>query len=353
MPAITTPLSPCIQPATPLHSHPPPPPSDPRVSAIDNFTRTTHSTPNSTLRASLSFQPPSRSFTVAILGASRGIGAGIALSYARAGATTLILAARNTTQLASVAARVRAVNPHCAVCVRACDVANPTSVRALARFVGDEALGGDDSTGGGGGGTTGEGRKKKKALDVLVLNAGYSGHVELEVTGGDAEKDGQWAQAFAVNALGTYHAAHYFVPLLLRGGGAQGGAFCVVGSIAGCIRRGIIANSKYCISKMAQVRIVEHVAEQFGGKGLLAVAVHPGAVETTMAMETAPEEFKKYLVDDPELCGHFLVWLTREPGRFQWLNGRLVSANWDPDELLAKKDEIIAGDLLKFEAKTA
>ncbi|KAB2568759.1 Dehydrogenase/reductase SDR family member 1, partial [Lasiodiplodia theobromae] len=345
--------------ATPLHSHPPPPPhppSDPRVSAIDNFTHTTHSTPNSTLRASLSF--PRTSFTVAILGASRGIGAGIALSYARAGATTLILAARNTTQLGTVAARVREVNPHCAVCVRACDVASPTSVRALARFVEDEALGGDDSTEGeggtkAGGGTTGEG-KKKKALDVLVLNAGYSGHVELEVTDGDAaaEDGGEWAQAFAVNALGTYHAAHYFVPLLLRG--AQGGgAFCVVGSIAGCIRRGIIANSKYCISKMAQVRIVEHVAEQFGGKGLLAVAVHPGAVETTMAMETAPEEFKKYLVDDPELCGHFLVWLTREPGRFQWLNGRLVSANWDPDELLAKKDEIIAGDLLKFEAKTA
>ncbi|KAK0654282.1 hypothetical protein DIS24_g5318, partial [Lasiodiplodia hormozganensis] len=58
MTAITTPLSPGIQPATPLHSPPPPPPSDPRVSAIDTFTRTTHSTPNRPLRASLSSQPP-------------------------------------------------------------------------------------------------------------------------------------------------------------------------------------------------------------------------------------------------------------------------------------------------------
>ncbi|KAL1644978.1 hypothetical protein SLS58_004049 [Diplodia intermedia] len=71
-----------------------------------------------------------------------------------------------------------------------------------------------------------------------------------------------------------------------------------------------------------------------------------------MAVETAPEAFMKYLVDDPELCGHFLVWLTRVPGRFQWLNGRLVSATWDPDELLAKKDEIVAKDLLKFEVRT-
>lgn len=36
----------------------------------------------------------------------------------------------------------------------------------------------------------------------------------------------------------------------------------------------------------------------------------------------------------------------------RWLNGRLVSATWDPDELLGKKEEIIKGDLLKYEAIT-
>jgi hypothetical protein len=29
-----------------------------------------------------------------------------------------------------------------------------------------------------------------------------------------------------------------------------------------------------------------------------------------------------------------------------------VSANWDPDELLDKKEDILKGDLLKFEAVT-
>lgn len=304
--------------------------SDPRVSAMDNFTPTTHSSPGPTLQSALSLRSP---YTVCIIGASRGIGAGVALSYAKAGATTLVLSARNTSQLADVAAQCSAINPSCAVLTAPCDIASPTSVRALAAFIRAKLK--DDSH-----------------LDAVVVNSGYSGHVELEVTQGSPTSDGEWAQAFAVNALGTYHAAHYLVPLLLSAPAGAGRAFLVVGSIAGCIRTGVIANSKYCISKMAQVRIVEHVAEQFGARGVLALAVHPGAVETEMAAETAPEEFKKYLVDDPELCGHFLVWLTREPGSFNWLNGRLVSANWDPDELVEAKEQIIEGDLLKFEAKT-
>ncbi|OJD30367.1 short-chain dehydrogenases protein [Diplodia corticola] len=343
-------------------------PSDPRVTAVDAFTPTTHTTPGPTLLAALSPAPNSPPLsTILILGASRGIGAGIALSYARAAtpSTTLILAARTLSPaLSSVAAAARAAaaaaTPHggaITVLERACDVASAQSVAAVAAWVRDEVLGS------GSGGDSGQ--RQRRRLDVVVFNPGYSGPVELAVTDGDA-LDGEWERAFAVNALGTYYAAHYFVPLLLadRAGGGSGGgrkAFLVVGSVAGCIRRGVIANSKYCVSKMAQARIVEHLAEQFGGeagdgdeegRGLLAMAVHPGAVETDTALETAPEAFRKYLVDDPELCGHFLVWLTREPGRFRWLNGRLVSATWDPDELLAKKDEIIAGDLLKFEVKT-
>ena len=50
------------------------------------------------------------------------------------------------------------------------------------------------------------------------------------------------------------------------------------------------------------------------------------------------------LTDTPELCGGFVVWLTK--GQRTWLNGRYVSADWDVDELEAKKDEIVEGDKL-------
>jgi hypothetical protein len=34
--------------------------------------------------------------------------------------------------------------------------------------------------------------------------------------------------------------------------------------------------------------------------------------------------------------------------RAEYLNGRYMAASWDIDELEAKKDEILEGDLLKF-----
>jgi hypothetical protein len=46
------------------------------------------------------------------------------------------------------------------------------------------------------------------------------------------------------------------------------------------------------------------------------------------------------------LCGAFLVWLCRE--RRTWLNGRLLSATWDVEELVEKRRKIEDEDLLKF-----
>lgn len=122
----------------------------------------------------------------------------------------------------------------------------------------------------------------------MVVNSGFSGPVVLRVTEGDP---GDWTRCFEVNAVGTYYVAHHMLPLLLRTpAGAR--AFVVVSASAAWITEGVIANSGYCISKLAQQRLVEMMAKQYGEEGLLTVGVHPGAVETEMA-QSAPEEFKK------------------------------------------------------------
>lgn len=54
------------------------------------------------------------------------------------------------------------------------------------------------------------------------------------------------------------------------------------------------------------------------------------------------------LTDDVDLCGAVCVWLTSKYEDIQWLSGRLISATWDLDELLAKKEQVIEKDLLKF-----
>ena len=52
------------------------------------------------------------------------------------------------------------------------------------------------------------------------------------------------------------------------------------------------------------------------------------------------------LIDTAEMGADFMVYLTQE--RREWLSGRYVSVGWDMEEFLAKKDEIIKRDLLKF-----
>lgn len=41
-----------------------------------------------------------------------------------------------------------------------------------------------------------------------------------------------------------------------------------------------------------------------------------------------------------------LQWLAKE--KREWLNGRFMSVCWDVDDLKARKEEIVEGDLLKF-----
>ena len=303
---------------------------DHRVLNVDRFTSNTHKTVPASLDPRQVRLPAG--FTACIIGASAGIGEHVAYALAHAHASNLIIASRTVADLEAVAARIKAINGAVTVKVQACDVASADSVAALAAFVRDRFGG---------------------RLDAVVPNAGYAPPIEgMKMTENAPDVV---RRAFDVNAMGTYHVAHYFVPLLLEAEGAAR-LFLTVGSIAGCIRQGVIANTGYTISKMAQIRMVEYLGEQYGRAedgGLLAVAVHPGAVDTAMARGNTPEAFVPYLVDDVALCGAWIAWLASQRRDLQWLTGRLVSATWDADELVAKRSEIEEKDLLKFELLTA
>jgi hypothetical protein len=41
------------------------------------------------------------------------------------------------------------------------------------------------------------------------------------------------------------------------------------------------------------------------------------------------------------------VWLTKDLEK-QWLSGRFISSNWDVQEFLTMKDDIVKGDKLKL-----
>lgn len=322
---------------------------DPRMAALNNFTNTKHGPKipsNLSLNASL---PPN--FTVLILGASEGIGEHVVYAYARAcqpgSSLTIIITARNQDKLERVRDRVRQIREaeslgQVRVEISTCDIASASSMEALAHFT-------ESKTGG--------------RLDCVIVNAAYAPPVTLRV---HLDLPENVQRAFDVNAMGTFHAAHYFVPMLLSSSGSDSGRetneppqrqpqqcppqFIAVGSAAGSIRRGSIANMGYCVGKMAQTRIIEYLSEQYSADNLFSISVHPGAVLTSMAEGNTPESFMPYLVDDVALCGAFCAWLSKKlaQGELGWLNGRFVSANWDAEELLSKEDDIVKGDLLKF-----
>ncbi|EIM80387.1 oxidoreductase [Stereum hirsutum FP-91666 SS1] len=106
--------------------------------------------------------------------------------------------------------------------------------------------------------------------------------------------------------------------------------------------KGLFLASGYHSGKLAVLHVTEFMNADYGAQGLLAYAVHPGAVLTDMGLH-APTELRHLFIDTPALSGDCIAFLTRE--RREWLAGRYISCTWDMEEFLAKKDEIVDGDL--------
>ncbi|KAM3425622.1 hypothetical protein BST61_g7568 [Cercospora zeina] len=281
--------------------------------------QTSHSHPSSDIDPSKTALPTP--FVVCIIGASRGIGTGLASAYTKAGSTALILASRRISGLEATAQACKALSPAIEIAIVPCDITCPSSVSSLATNI----------------------QSRFGRLDAAIVSSGYSGPVQTQLTETEPET---FLHATRVNYIGTFYCAKFLVPLLLDTVNGKR-IFIGVSSLASMIVRGPIANTQYCVSKCAQLKLLEHLHEQYSGRELRVFAVHPGAVLSEMADETTPEEFRPFLTDSPELCGAFCVWLTKEDR--QWLSGRLLSAKWDVKELEGKKEEIVTKDALKLQ----
>jgi len=258
---------------------------------------------------------------VCVVGASRGIGASIARAYAKASATGLVLASRRTSGLEATAASCKQINPNVEIEIVEYDITSASSVSELAKRI----------------------KVRFGRLDVVVVNSGVSGPVVPRLTDTDPLT---FQEAIDVNYTGLFLCAKFLLPVLLE---TKDGAknFITVSSFAALIIRGPFANAQYCVSKLAQLKLMEHMHEQYHDEGLLSWSVHPGSVDSELTAVT-PEPFKAYLTDSPELCGGFCTWLSSAGRGRAWLCGRLVNAKYDMSELEARKDEILEKDLLKL-----
>ncbi|KAI0417932.1 NAD(P)-binding protein [Xylaria grammica] len=256
--------------------------------------------------------------SVFITGASKGIGKGVALSFARAGCSKIAVAARTgvdelKAQILEAAEAAGRPEPH--VLAVALDVTSEAGVTAAASAVAD-AFGG--------------------SLDVLINNAG---RVSAMVPLAEGDADDWWA-TWELNIRATYLCTKAFLPQLLQSSTrtviitSSAGAHMLIHNLLG-----------YQTSKTALCRFAEFLAKEYEDRGLVAVAAHPGDVPTEIAAVLG-DDMRPIFKETPALAGDSLVWLAAE--RRGWLSGRFVSVTWDMQELEQKREEIVAGDLLRL-----
>jgi 3(or 17)beta-hydroxysteroid dehydrogenase len=183
-----------------------------------------------------------------VTGAGLGIGRGIAIGLAEAGAD-VVLAARTVADLDEVAALVRSLGRQALVV--------PTDVTDAAACERLVALA----------------VEKFGRLDILVNNAGIALSQDFETTTLD-----DWRRVMAVNLDGVFLGCKHAVRVMKAGGGA----IVNLSSVAGLIGDPRLA--AYCASKGGVRLLTKSVALHCArrGYGIRCNSVHPSFVETPM-----------------------------------------------------------------------
>ena len=180
-----------------------------------------------------------------VTGATEGIGRAIAVALGSAGAK-LAICARTATNVDATVAALREAGLD--AIGRACDVADPSAVRAFADFVGRER--GDAA--------------------VLVNNAGIGRFAAFEALTLE-----DWDETIAVNLRSLYLVTRAFLPGLVR---ASPSSIVNLASLAG--RNGFEGGTAYCASKHAVLGFSKALMLEVRKRGLRVIAVCPGSVAT-------------------------------------------------------------------------
>lgn len=187
-----------------------------------------------------------------VTGAGRGIGRGIAVELARAGAKVGVVA-RTQAQLATLVVEIQSIGGHAQAF--AIDVTDRTGVEAcVARIERDWGR-----------------------VDFLVNNAGNDrpfGSV------GVADPD-HWWLALNVQVRGSLLFMHACLPAMQRAGGGR------IFNMASAAARIVVPGaSAYCVAKCALVRLSEHIDVEQRDHGIRTFTGHPGTLVTDMMRDT-------------------------------------------------------------------
>ena len=226
---------------------------------------------------------------VMITGASRGIGAAAARTFAEAGAQVALLA-RSGPELADLAGEIGPA----AIAVP-CNVARVTDVEAAVRAC-MQAFG---------------------RLDVLVNNAG----VIQPIAGLEEADPDAWGMAIDVNLKGVFHGIHAAMPVMLSQGGGT-----ILNVSSGAATSPLEGWSAYCASKAGVLMLTRAADLEGRARGIRALGLSPGTVATDMQREIKASGVNPVSRLDwsdhvpPEWAARALVWMCGADAD-PWLGG--------------------------------
>ena len=181
---------------------------------------------------------------IVLTGAGSGIGAALARRFAAEKPRGLVLA-----DLAAAKSALEAVARETGALAVTCDVSKEVEIQAL----------------------IGAAKAKFGSVDVLYSNAGISrkGHVEAS--------NADWEASWQVHVMSHVYACRAVLPDML----AKGEGYLVSTASAA----GLLASTEsapYTVTKHAAVALAEHLAIQYGGRGIRVSVLCPQAVDTPM-----------------------------------------------------------------------
>jgi NAD(P)-dependent dehydrogenase (short-subunit alcohol dehydrogenase family) len=192
---------------------------------------------------------------VVVTGAASGIGRGLALRFARQGASAVVAVDYDADGAAAVAEEIAAASA---------GTGAPT--RSLALFA-DVAVESDVAE------AIERSETEMGPIDLFCSNAG------IIVIGGQELPDDEWRRIIDVNLMGHIYAARHLVPRMLERGGGYLLNTC---SAAGLLTQ--IGSAPYSVTKHAALAFAEWLAITYGDRGLKVSALCPQAVESKMTM---------------------------------------------------------------------
>jgi meso-butanediol dehydrogenase/(S,S)-butanediol dehydrogenase/diacetyl reductase len=184
--------------------------------------------------------------TVVVTGASRGIGRGIALRFAREGANVVVSA--NEEAVNTVAEEIAASGTRATAVV--CDVTKKTEVEALYRTA-FETYG---------------------SIDVSVQNAGVITISKLEEF-----TEEEWDLVMDVNTKGVFLCCQAAAAYMRTQRSGR-----LINTASGQAREGFIYTAHYAASKMGVVGVTQSLAKELATDGITVNAFCPGIIDTDM-----------------------------------------------------------------------